>query len=416
MKILIVSIGTRGDMEPFLAVGQLLRKRGHQVIAVFPAQFEDLVKAAGLEFRSLGSEFLDMLETDAGKRALGTGGPFWKKIPAFIHLAFKYGGINKQLIIRQAEIVKKEQPDRIIRHAKAVYPVLWSLDNHGKVILLSPIPYIVHLVKDRAHIAFAGNYGLTINRITYWIAMGGLTQTIKKSAAWLNKKCSTREIRKAVLGAKTIYTISPQIFERPDYWPENVKVLGYQERKSSSSWEIDTQLDSFIEKHEKVLFVTFGSMVNPSPKEKTRVLIEVIHKLKIPTVINIAAGGLIIPELYDRDLVYFVNDVPYDWILPRMYAMVHHGGSGTTHLSLKHGCASMIIPHIIDQYMWNGVLSDLGVGPKGMDIGDFKLKQLEIKLNDLWGNPSYKKRAKEISIKMAMEDFDEEIIQTIVDD
>lgn len=416
MKILIVSIGTRGDMEPFLAIGQLLKQKGHQVIAVVPEQFGELAMDAGLEFRSLGPEFLDMLETDAGKRALGGGGSFFSKLPAYIHLAFKYKGINKQLIVRQTEIVSEEMPDRIIRHAKAVYPVLWSIDNPGKTILVSPVPYIVHLVKNRAHIAFSGDYGLSFNRFTYWIAMGGLTQTIKKSASWLNKKCSTKEIRAAILGAKTIYTVSPQIFHRPDYWPDYVKVLGYQERKSSSNWKVDNDLQSFLEKQGKVLFVTFGSMVNPAPEKKTKVLMEVIHKHKIPTVINIAAGGLVVPDSYDPDLVFFVSSVPYDWILPKMYAMVHHGGSGTTHLSLKHGCASMIVPHIIDQYMWNGVLSELGAGPKGMDIGNFKLKKLENSLLDLWNNSSYKEKAREIAEKMSVENFEEEIVQMITDE
>ncbi|MBD8488935.1 glycosyltransferase [Echinicola sp. CAU 1574] len=416
MKILLVSIGTRGDMEPFLAIGQMLKQKGHEVVAVFPGQFEGLALDAGLEFRSLGNEFLDLLESKEGKLALGGGGSLWKKIPAFFRLTLKYTRINKQLIMRQYETVKAEGPDRILRHAKAVYPVLWELENPEKTVLISPVPYIVHTVKDRAHIAFSGNYGKVINKLTYWIALGGLIQTIKKSAKWIHKQYNTQEVRSAVLATKTIYTISPQLFSRPDYWPAYVKVLGYQERKGNVNGNIDKDLEAFIAIHEKLLFVTFGSMTNPDSEGKTKVLMEVIHHLKIPTVINIAAGGLLNPEQYDPDLVCFITQVPYDYILPKMYAMIHHGGSGTTHLSLKHGCASMIVPHIIDQYMWNEILNNVGVGPKGMEIGKFKTKYLLPKLKDLWENEAYKSKAKEIAIKMEQENFGEEICRFILSD
>ena len=93
MKIILISIGTRGDVEPFLAIGEILKEKGHQVICAFPEQFRNLVEDSKMEFASLGTKFIEMLDSDAGKAALGGSG--LKKIFAYIRLATSQKEINK---------------------------------------------------------------------------------------------------------------------------------------------------------------------------------------------------------------------------------------------------------------------------------------------------------------------------------
>ncbi len=83
MKIILNSVGTRGDMEPFLAIGELLKANGHHVICAFPEQFKDLAKKSDLEFSSLGSKFINLLESEDGKAAMG-GSTGLKKIKGII--------------------------------------------------------------------------------------------------------------------------------------------------------------------------------------------------------------------------------------------------------------------------------------------------------------------------------------------
>ncbi len=94
-----------------------------------------------------------------------------------------------------------------------------------------------------------------------------------------------------------------------------------------------------------------------------------------------------------------------------MYGVIYHGGSGTTHLALKCGCATLIIPHIIDQFVWDGIVSDLGAGPKRIKIGDLSVNPLEPKILDLVKNPAYKKKAEQVASQMAQEDLREEFIK-----
>ncbi len=416
MKIIVSSIGTRGDMEPLLAIGQLLKQRGHEVICLFPEQFRSLAEDTGLGFASLGPRFLEMLDSEDGKAALGGSGGGLKKILAYIRLGTRYRGINKELVQKQCEIIEAEKPNRVVHNAKVIYPVIRGTSHPGKNITVTPVPYL-HYIKGHTHLAFNSNFGPFFNKMTFAIARFGLVSTIMTAVKWLGlqKQVTREQIKKSLDTGKTIYTISPTLFPRPDYWPDNVQVLGYHERDKTINWQPSESLQTFLRKHKKILFVTFGSMTNPVSEEKTRAFLEVLTRNKIPAIINTAAGGLAEPDNYDRELVHFVAQVPYDWIFPKIYAVVHHGGSGTTHTALKHGCASMIIPHIIDQFVWNKLVADLGAGPKGVRIDKINADRLEPKILELMNNSGYKDRAGEVSRQMATENFEEDLYRAIVE-
>lgn len=406
MKILLTSIGSRGDMEPFLAIAQILKPEGHDLICLFPEQFEELVIHSGLRFASLGSEFLDMLDSEDGKAALGGSGGGIKKLVAYIRLASRYRNMNKGLVLKQQKVIDAEAPDLIIHNGKATYPVIWGIKNGFKNILVSPVPYL-HYVKGHAHLAFNANFGPVINKFTFKIAKWGLVSTINASLKWLGKndELSKSQISNALETAKTLYTISPTLFPRPEYWSPQLQVVGYHERDQSSKWSPDDELREFCDKHKKLLLLTFGSMTNPYPEEKTQLFIDVLSELEIPAIINTASGGLAVPKEYNKDQFHFVNRIPYDWIFPKMYAVIHHGGSGTTHTALKHGCVTMIVPHIIDQFVWNKMIFRIGAGPKGPRIDRLNKKELMGKVQDLWTNISYKNKAREIGAKMSNENM-----------
>jgi UDP:flavonoid glycosyltransferase YjiC (YdhE family) len=416
MKIILISIGTHGDVEPFLAIGEILKEKGHQVICAFPEQFRNLVEDSNIEFVSLGTKFIEMLDSDVGKTALGGGGSGLKKILAYVKLARNSTKINKELINKQYELIESENPDRIVYNGKAIYPIIWGLNKRGKTILVSPVPYL-HYVKGHTHVVFNSNYGSFLNKLTFSLANFGLIMTVMITIKWLKitRKITRKQIQNALLSNKTIYTISPSLFSRPNYWNENIKVLGYHERNKIVNWHSDKGLSDFLEKHNQILFITFGSMTNPEPEEKTKIILEILNRNKIPALINTASGGLTKPDKFDAELIHFVSRIPYRWIFPKIYGVIHHGGSGTTHMALKYGCATMIIPHIIDQFVWNKIIGKMGAGPKGIRIDKITMKNLEAKILELVNNTSFKKKAEKVASQMEKEDFREELYNSIVE-
>jgi len=417
MKIILTSIGTRGDIEPFLAIGKILKEKGHQVICAFPECFRELTENCDMKFASLGKYDEDIFKGDVGRVLMGGTGI--KKFFAYIKgikLAVDQN-IHKEKEFKLYEIVKQERPDRIVYHSKNIYPLLWEYQNRGKTIFISPFPYM-HYVKGHPFLGVGKNYGEYFNKLTFKFSDFGVVTSTMQAKKWLqiNDKITQDQLKNIIHSRKFIYNISPSLFPRPSYWESksNVSILGHQELKRKTDWKPEKKLTEFIEKHEKILFITFGSMLNPEPKRKTKIILEILERNKIPAIINIADGGLVKPNHYNSELIYFVSNIPYDWIFPKMYAVIHHGGAGTTHLAIKYGCATMIIPHFIDQFVWDKIICELGIGPKGVKISRITNKNLEPKVLELLNNRSFKEKSEKIGHQMKQEDFEDELYKTII--
>jgi UDP:flavonoid glycosyltransferase YjiC (YdhE family) len=416
MKILLMSIGTRGDIEPFLAIGQILSKTGHKISYAFPFQYCHLIPENNKSY-SFTSRFLDLVEGEDGKIVMG-GSMGLNKLKAIIRLYKEGMAVNKILVKEQFDVVKDEEPDLIIHNGKCNYPLLWHLLTGKKIVLISPIPYFIHYVKGFGHTGFSFYFGEFINKLTYKIANFGLVKTIydaQKILISTESKVNKNTIKDKLFSEKLIYTISPSLFTKPTDWGVNVQVLGYHERDKKMDWFPDKNIIQFTEKHTKILFLTFGSMINSNPEKTTQTILNVLNQLKIPTIINSAAGGLVELENYKgNNLFYFTKQIPYDWILEKCYGVIHHGGSGTTHSSIKYGCVSMILPHIFDQFGWNNLIAKIGLGPKGLAVSKITEQNLKPLIIDLLENKTYKLKAEEIAEKIGKENFEKELYEAIM--
>lgn len=410
MKALFFSIGTRGDAEPFLALAQILKENGWEVACCFPEQFRGMAEELQITFFPLDKQFLELLEGSSGKIIMGGSGTPWKRFRAFMDLVRSSLKLQNKLIAQQLQAVRDFSPSRIFYHPKCVYPVLWGLGNPGKTIMICPMPCVVHEVRELSTIAFQGNgnYGTFLNTLSY--------RVVNVIRSWVFNRIS-RKFREHLPGVKinpaiirrsilkkttTFYTFSPSLFPRPSYWDPHLFITGYFERSKTHHWKPHQDLLAFLESYQKILFVTFGSMQNTQPRYKTGAILQVLSKHQIPAIVNTSWGGLEKPSKYPPH-IHFVNNIPYEWIFPRMYAVMHHGGSGTTHAACKHGCAQLIIPHIMDQYFWNNRISQLGLGPKGIPIKKLSAPRLEPLLLDLLQNDQYKDQVRDIQQQMASE-------------
>ena len=422
MKAVLVSIGTRGDVEPFLAVAQILKARNWEVVCVFPEQFRSTVEAMDLPFHGFTKEFLEIIESREGKMVMGGQGAWWERARAFWTMARKGMKMQKVLLKQQHEIQLAEKPDRLIYHPKCLLSLIWGLQNPGKTIQISPIPCLIHPVDHWSAIGMKGskNYGRRINRLTYQALNFIKINYLFRASKSLHKeypevRITQKRLRKAAMQeVKTLYAISLSLFPRPLYWPDLAHVVGYHERDKTLNWEPEEPLLQFLDQHEKVVFISFGSMANADPKGKTRIILDVLEKHRIPAILNTSWGGLERPEKAP-DHLFFVQDIPYDWIFEKVYAVVHHGGSGTTHSGLKYACPTMIVPHIVDQFFWDKIIAGLKLGPKGIPIKKLKRSTFEKAILDLLTNPEYLQNCQRVSENMVAESDPERYYQLIAE-
>lgn len=414
MNILLTSIGTRGDIEPFIAVGELLSRKGHQVAYAFPAQFSNIVPVSA-RFYPLSPKVVELIEGPAGRTVMGKAS-LWAKAKALIYLYTEGQKVNKELVLQQHHAVQTETPDLIIHNVKCSYATLWGLAHQKPTVMLSPVPYFMHYVKGYAHIGFNKHLGEILNQLTYSLSNTGLTKSIYDAQKNLPDQLtfSKSTIRASLLSKKIIYTISPSLFPRPEYWPDHAQVMGYHARESGQTWQPDQRLVDFVDQHSKIVLLTFGSMVNTTPGSISRVLYKALDELGLPTIVNTAAGGLVeLADFQKKQKFLFVSNLPYDWLLPKTYAVIHHGGSGTTHTGLKNGCATLILPHIIDQFGWNRLVHQLGVGPQGISINKITSSKIKELIRDLYENKEYKRKAIALSKRMQAEQMEIKLVQFI---
>ncbi|EAZ82696.1 glycosyltransferase [Algoriphagus machipongonensis] len=422
MRILLVSIGTRGDVEPFLAQAELLKEDGHEIICLFPEQFRKMVEGLGYSFIGFDKRFLEMLESTSGKAVMGGGGGF-KQLKGYLTLikdSFKIQGL---IVQQQRDAIQSTNPDKVLFHAKALYCYLAAMDQPDKFILLSPLPCLTHPCSEFPHIGLAKwkpispkwnmrSYRL-VNFARY-LSMAKLLKPFKRKFPKVDfNRRNLLKFENEIL--KTIYTISPTLFPKPENWPSTAHIPGYYFRNQVKDFQVDENLESWIAQYPKVVLLTFGSMTNPKPKEHTELFLKELVKHKIPTIVNLSWGGLQRIEL-ESDYLYYVEQIPYDWVLPKMYGMIHHGGSGTTHQAAVNGCVQMIIPHIIDQYFWNRLIAKRNLGHLGISIHKINSRDFENALVDFWTNNQYKINASKVALEMKSEAKKEEIIQLITSD
>jgi sterol 3beta-glucosyltransferase len=159
-----------------------------------------------------------------------------------------------------------------------------------------------------------------------------------------------------------IYGVSPTLLPAPGDWPSNVHLCG-QWLSGNSDWTPPPALENFLGAGEAPIYIGFGSMTGFDKARLLDMLIEAMTDRR--ALFNPGWSGIDPKELPDNFLV--IGDTPHDWLFPRTAAVIHHGGSGTSHSAARAGVPSIVIPFAGDQFFWAERLRVAGVAPATVD-------------------------------------------------
>ncbi len=381
-KILLMSLGSRGDIEPFLAAGEALQEQGHKIAFCLPGQFQSLASEVTTIFYPMSPAFLDLMNDPGVKRIMGQIGTPISRLKTSLRLMKTSRPLQQTLIRDQKAAVDDFEPDKIIHHIKCIYPIVTALRQERSVELLSPVPAVLHAVNHEPAVGFGKPRNKRWNRFTYKIANAFLiNQFIKKTAKTIVEEqgwvaLDSQEIKKFLLSELPVeFAISDKLFPRPSYWPHQVTVTAFKERNKRRHWQPSPDLSQFLSNHPKPLYIGFGSMVNDRPKEIGSIILKVTEELNVPVILNSSWGGIELPTTLPTH-AYPLSDIPFDWLFPKVRGVVHHGGAGTTHSALSFNIPQLIIPHMGDQFMWQRLLVKAEYGPKGFSIKEFSEEAL----------------------------------------
>jgi UDP:flavonoid glycosyltransferase YjiC (YdhE family) len=162
----------------------------------------------------------------------------------------------------------------------------------------------------------------------------------------------------------SLYGYSEHVIPVPHDWSSQNHVTGYWFLEPSAEWRPPAELVAFLEAGPPPVYVGFGSMGSRNPEATADLVLESLRRTGQRGVLSSGWGGLTKSDLPDS--VCMVGSIPHAWLFPRMAAVVHHGGAGTTAATLSAGVPSIVTPVMGDQSFWARRVSDLGVGPKSV--------------------------------------------------
>lgn len=402
MRILLLSFGSRGDVQPYVALGRALKARGHEVTLSTGRGFESLIESHGVTAAPLSVDVRALINRPDIQEALHS---LRGKVRAWRATR----EMSRRLLNEMWDIARQEKPDVIVYHIKA-YAALDIAEALG--CLAVPSFQIPAFVPTRAFanplLPFRGLGGFG-NRLGYRFLIR-LTQMLTSGMVddWRQSQldlppASSRNVFDGYhpkgRAVPRLHGFSRFVIPKPEDWDQRDVITGYWFLDQASGWQAPETLVRFLAEGPPPVYVGFGSM--PGDGEKiTRIVIEALAATGQRGVLASGWGGLASIEVSDR--IYQLDSAPHDWLFPRCAAVVHHGGAGTTHEGLRWGRPSIVCPVFGDQPFWGRRVRDLGAGPAPLPLKKLSSDALAAALGAT-GNAGMIDRAGEIATEMAQE-------------
>ncbi|MGB7088367.1 MAG: glycosyltransferase, partial [Phormidesmis sp.] len=330
-RILILTAGSRGDVQPYIALGIGLKQAGFKVTLATDSSFASFVRSYALDFAPIRAPFAQLAQTDAGKAALaGKKSVSLKKIMPLL----------RQMMDDAWEIAQRCQPEAIVYHPKTLagYHIAEKLNVPGFLAMVLP-----GYSPTRAFfnpMFGGGDRGKFLNKLSYTLFFKAALLPYRKLInTWRKEQLSLGPFQTdLVLRGQAIpklYGYSQHVLPAPDDWDSSSFITGYWFLNSAADWEPPSELVTFLAQGSAPVYIGFGSMVTEDARPVTNLVLDAIEQSGQRAILATGWGGLSPSEISNN--VYLLESAPHDWLFPQCAAVVHHGGAGTTGAGLKAG-------------------------------------------------------------------------------
>lgn len=364
LEITIVTVGSRGDVQPYVALGLGLEAAGHRVRLATHRPFAAFVRERGLEFAEIGGEPQQMLQTEAGRAWVESGhNPvrFVRRLAQLLEPVAMEMATQAETACRGSELILYST------FGMVAYYVGQKL---GVPVIATPLQ---PLTRTRAfpNIAFPSELQLGgwFNWLTHVLGEQLFWQPIRPLVKGWSDRLGLAKTsfwgpfgRLNNSGPPLVYGFSPQVVPRPADWGSHIHIAGYWFLERREEWEPPADLLSFLADGPRPIYLGFGSMTLRNPEETALLVGRALALSGRRAVVLRGWGGLEV--MASGTEVFVMEQVPHDWLFPKMAAVVHHGGAGTTAAGLRAGVPSVVVPFFADQNFWAGRVAALAVGPE----------------------------------------------------
>ncbi|WP_420643730.1 glycosyltransferase [Candidatus Leptofilum sp.] len=400
----ILALGSHGDVFPNVVLGAALQQAGFRVRLITFANFGPLVNQFGLDFAPVPGNAEVLLASSGGLALLESGQNILKQYRAlrqtFWQVADGLTDLLSKPNIWQTDGILNQLPASLYGR---------SLAERLQIPLINVA--VIPMLRTRLFpmVAFPG-----------WPAFlpgyNALTYLLAEQLVWSGFRQSVNRWRQEVLGlgkrpflgafsqlghTPTLLGFSPHIVPRPSDWESTIQFTGYW-LPDEPDWTPPNGLVRFLEDGPPPILVSFGSMAVRNPQRLTALVLQAAQLTNQRLILQSGWAGLGQQDL--PPTVFALDYAPYRWLFPRLAAVVHHGGSGTTGFGFWAGIPNILTPFLFDQFYWGERIQVLGVGPAPIPQKKLTAEKLAVAMTTAVSDQSMRQKAAALGEKIRQED------------
>ena len=446
MNIVIQIVGSRGDVQPFVALGQVLKNKYHHRvrIATHPT-FKSFVTDNGLEFFSIGGDPAELMAFmvknpglmpgmeslkagDIGKRRKGiyemiTG--CWRScVEAGDGTGVEIGdemlsgraSFDATISVGGNPLLKPFVADAIIANPPSFAHMHIAEKLGIPLHLMFTMPWsptqafphpLANILSSNADANMTNFISYALVDMMTWQGLGDVINRFREkslglepvSVMWAPGMASRLRI-------PYTYCWSPALIPKPKDWGNYIDISGFYFLNLSTNYTPAADLEAFLKAGPPPVYIGFGSIVVDDPNAMTKMIFEAVKKTGQRALVSKGWGGLGADEFGVPDGVFMLGNCPHDWLFQHVSAVVHHGGAGTTAAGISAGRPTVVVPFFGDQPFWGAMCARAGAGPFPIPYKELSADKLANQINKAL-EPASLERAAELSKKIRSEDGNE---------
>ncbi|MDN5767072.1 MAG: glycosyltransferase [Humibacillus sp.] len=368
MRVLLVGMGSRGDVQPFVALGESLHRLGYTVSLAAADEFRDLVVGHGLRFEPLSFDLRGGIESDIGREWLGGSSTNQVREARLMRTVMRHVAstladdlerlvgladavVSSALTFDAVETLAGTTRGQRTRHVYATFQPVWpTAFGASSTFALRPTARSV------------------LNLGWSWLAAQAAWSVVRSTGDLLRRRHGLpgRTMLGYAAAARrtpTLLAASPLAVPPSPDWPSSIRQTGFwfpTASDASDAGVVDPALRAFVDDGSPPVYLGFGSMPTGDPAGVVRTFVTALRHAGRRGIVSSGWADFGAAPLPGDVLA--VETVPHDWLFPRCAAVVHHGGAGTTAAAMRAGTPQVVVPHIADQPYWGRRVAELGVG------------------------------------------------------
>jgi len=407
--ITLLTSGTRGDVLPYIALGEGLLEAGYSVRIAAPIGFADIIQTSKLTFASFEGNPSDLLIEQGDSTPMTLGANPIRSIRATQKFIKQARPLYRRMLHTAADACRGS--DVLIYGL----PTLWGAHIAEGLGIPAIRALLQPLAPTREFPSALLPFRFSLFGIGNWFSHWAVTQAI-----WNSWRSEINYARHADFGLPpaqwtdpslqtfsrqplTLHGFSEHIVPRPQDWNEKQVITGYwrtsgvEQLAARTFGQRAVRLQRFIDSSHNTIAIGFGS---PGTQGYLPMLEEALHGSNAQAVLTIPSKWH--SEIKSKN-IFPIEYAPHDWLYPRVKVAVHHGGAGTTSASLHAGIPTITMPLAIDQFFWGERVYKIGVGPKPIPQRKLNAENLAQAITQALTDEAMNAKAKTVSVALNQE-------------